>query len=144
MRRRRVIQLVVIATISTILGCATQSQDSVPDLVQKGYLHLEHSPHEGKVRAVSISVREQNDGLVISGFLKQYRERGRPLTAHVDITVHSPEGRVLAEKQSQDLYVPRNRISGGPERSKRFSVRLDSVPPANSVIQIVTHRGTHD
>ena len=138
MKRKWIIPAGMLTMICTILGCTKASQD----LVQEDYLRLERSPHGAKVRALWFSVREQNHGLVVSGVLKQYQRNARPIKAHVHVTVRTPDGRVFVERRSQDLYVPRNRIGGGSRYFKRFTVRLDIMPPPASVIQIVAHRGT--
>ena len=139
MRPRWIIPVGVLTTVTTLLGCATAS----PDLMRTGYLRLENSSGDRRVRALWFSVREQNQGLVVSGMLKQKLRCPRSVKAHVDITIRAPDGTILAERRLQDLYVPRNRIGAGSRRFKRFSARFDSIPPPNSAIQIVAHRGTH-
>lgn len=139
MTRTLMVSVVVLTTIGTLVGCATTSQD----LVEDGRLRLEQA-NKGKVQVIRISVVERDHGLEVSGVLKRSERVGRTATAHADIAVLAPDGTILATARSQDLLVPRNSIEAESQRFKWFSVPLDVMPPAGSVIQVVAHTGPHN
>ena len=133
----------VIATVFSSLtiiipGCAT---DRV-DLVDTGVLRLEqHST--GKVYIAWSNAYEDGDGFVVTGVLRRRDTIGLPIKAHVDITIQSPDGKVLNEGRSSDIYVPR-RIIGRGQTLQRFRVRFPNIPTKGTKVSIVAHSGSHN
>lgn len=123
---------------AVISGCAA---DRV-DLVETGVLTLEKQA-AGKVYISWSSVFEQEDGLVITGFLRRRDRVGSPIKTHVDVTVLSPNGQVVDTARSNDVYVPR-RITGRGQSLRRFRIYLRDVPGRGSLVKMVSHSGPHD
>ena len=139
MRKKKLLSL-VIATVFSLLaivisGCAT---DRV-DLVDTGVLSLEQHT-TGKVYIAWSDAYEDGDGFVVSGVVRRRDTAGQPIKVHVDITIPSPDEKVLDEGRSSDIYVPR-RIVGRGQSLKRFRVRFPSIPAEGSKVSIVTCSG---
>jgi len=139
MRKKKLLSL-VIATVFSLLaivisGCAT---DRV-DLVDTGVLSLEQHT-TGKVYIAWSDAYEDGDGFVVSGVVRRRDTAGQPIKVHVDVTILSPDGKVLDEGRSSDIYVPR-RIVGRGQSLKRFRVRFPSIPAEGSKVSIVTCSG---
>ncbi len=134
----------MIATVFSLLtivisGCA---MDRV-DLVDSGVLSLENHT-TGKIYIAWSDAYEDGDGFVITGVLRRRDHLGGPIRTHVDITVLSPDGTVLNDARSSDIYVSR-RITGRSYLSfKRFRVHLAGIPAEGSKVRIVTHSGSHE
>lgn len=141
MRKRLSANTVVLSfglLVSIISGCAANRVD----LVDSGLLTLEKRAI-GKVYIAWSDAYEHEDGFVITGVLGRRDHVGSPIKAHVDVTVLSPDGRVVDTARSGDVYVPL-RITGKGQSLKRFSVHFPSVPPRGSTVQVVSHTGPHD
>ena len=139
MMKKKLLSLVIATVFSSlaiiISGCAT---DRV-DLVDTGVLSLEQHT-TGKVYIAWSDAYEDGDGFVVSGVVRRRDTVGRPIKVHVDVTILSPDGKVLDEGRSSDIYVPR-RIVGRGQSLKRFSVRFGSIPAEGSKVSIVTRSG---
>ena len=140
--KKKVLSLVN-ATVFGILtivisGCATNRID----LVDSGVLSLEQHT-TGKVYIAWSDAYKNGDGFVVTGVLKRRGTIGMPIKAHVDVTVLSPDGKVLDEARSSDVYVPR-RITGRGQSLKRFRVSFSNIPPQGSSVRLVSHSGLHD
>jgi len=121
--------------IAVISGCVT---DSV-DLVDSGVLSIEQHT-TGKVYIVWSGAYEDGDGFVVTGVLRRRDTVGLPIKVHVDVTILSPDGKMLDEGRSSNIYVPR-RIVGRGQSSKRFKVRFPNIPAEGSKASIVVHSG---
>jgi len=139
MMKKKLLSLVIATVFSSlaiiISGCAT---DRV-DLVDTGVLSLEQHT-TGKVYIAWSDAYEDGDGFVVSGVVRRRDTVGLPIKVHVDVTILSPDGKVLDEGRSSDIYVPR-RIVGRGQSLKRFSVRFGSIPAEGSKVSIVTRSG---
>ena len=116
-------------------GCAT----NWGDLVDSGVLTLEKQAAE-KVYIAWSDAYEDGDGFVVTGVLKRRDTVGLSIKTHVDITIQSPDGKVLNEGRSSDVHVPR-RIVGKGQSFKRFKVRFPNIPVEGSKASIVVHSG---
>ena len=76
----------------------------------------------------------------VSGVVRRHDTVGRPIKVHVDVTILSPDGKVLNDGSSSDIYVPR-RIVSISQRLKRFKVRFPSIPAKGSKASIVVNCG---
>ncbi|MFH1718448.1 MAG: hypothetical protein ABIF19_13925 [Planctomycetota bacterium] len=136
--RKKVLSLITIGVLATIIsGCAANRVD----LVDTGVLTLDRQ-REGKVYIAWSSAYEQDDGFVITGVLMRHDHVGSAIKTHVDVTVLSPDGRVLETVRSNEVYVPR-RITGRGQSLKRFRVHLANLPPRGSSVRMVSHSGPH-
>lgn len=124
--------------VSVFSGCAANRVY----LVDSGFLTLEKQA-TGKVYVAWSDAYEREDGFVITGVLRRRDSVGLPLKTHVDVTVLSPDGRVVDTARSGDIYVPR-RMTGRGQSFKRFSVHFPSIPPRGSTVRVVSHSGPHD
>lgn len=143
MMRKKVLSL-MIATVFGILtiiisGCATNRID----LVDTGRLNLEQH-NTGKVYIAWSGAYEQDDGFVITGVLRRRDHIGTAIRTHVDVTILSPDGTILDEARSSNVYVAR-RISGRSYLSfERFKVCLANMPAKESLVRLVSHSGRHN
>ena len=135
MRKKKVLSLVIAMVFGTltiiISGCAT---DRV-DLVDAGVLSLEQHA-TGKVYIAWSDAYKNGDGFVVTGVLRRRDTVGLPIKAHVDIAILSPDGTIIDESRSSDVYVPR-RIIGRGQSLKRFRVRFSNIPPQGSLVRLV-------
>jgi len=140
--KKKVLSL-VIATVFSLLtfllpGCAMNRVD----LVDTGKLSLEQH-RTGKVYIAWSGAHEQDDSFVISGVLRRRDSVGTAIRTHVDVTVLSPDGTILDEARSSDVYVAR-RITGRSYLSfERFKVRFPDIPATGSSVRVVSHSGRH-
>lgn len=122
-----------------ISGCVTNRAD----LVESGVVRLEQC-NMGKVYIAWSSAYEKDDGFVITGVLRRRDHVGIPIRTHVDVTVLTPDGTILDEARSSDVYVSR-RITGRSHLSfERFKVFLPDIPAKESLVRVVSHSGRHD
>lgn len=140
--KKKVLSLVAVMVLGmlsvVISGCAT---DRV-DLVDAGVLSLEQHT-TGKVYIAWSDAYEDGDGFVVTGVLRRRDTVGLPIKTHVDVTILSPDGTIIEESHSSDVYVPR-RIIGRGQSLQRFRVRFPSIPAEGSKVSIVTHSGSHN
>ena len=141
--KKKVLSLVIVIVFSLLAflipGCAMNRVD----LVDAGKLSLEQH-NTGKVYIAWSGAYEQDDGFVISGVLRRRDSVGAAIRTHVDVTVLSPDGTILDEARSSDIYVAR-RITGRSYLSfERFKVCLADIPVAGSSVRLVSHSGRHN
>ena len=120
-----------------IEGCATNRED----LVDKGVVSVETEPSE-KVKILWADVYQDGEEIVVYGVIQRRIHTSYPLMTHVDVTLYSSEGETLYETRTQDMYVP-GRIPGKGIDWRRFKIRLPEMPPQNSRIDMIVHRGDH-
>ncbi|MHC4558577.1 MAG: hypothetical protein ACYS80_14890 [Planctomycetota bacterium] len=143
MMRKKFSAIVVMLGFSVlsvvIPGCTAKRVD----LVDSGVINLEQL-NMGKVYIAWSSAYEHDDGFVITGVLRRRDSVGMPIRTHVDVTVLSPDGKILDEARSSDVCVSR-RITGRSYLSfERFKVRLTNIPAKGSLVRVVSHSGRHD
>jgi hypothetical protein len=135
---KMIILVIFVLTFGFLTGCATNRID----LVDSGVLTLEKQA-TGKVYIAWSDAYEDGDGFVVTGVLRRRDTVGLPIKAHVDITIQSPDGKVLNEGRSSDVYVPR-RIIGRGQSLQRFRVSFPQIPPQGSLVRLVSHSGPHN
>lgn len=120
---------VIVAVLAlAMVGCAPHR-----DLIAAGALRLEQPPQNDR-HLRSISAYERDGTLSVSGTWSV-----PPRSGHVDVTLLSPEGDVLAETRTK-LVLPLHHRQRHPSR---FYTELDTVPPDRSVLRVVIHFGDH-
>ena len=123
--------------VVAISGCATNRVD----LVANGVLTFEEQT-SGKVYIPWSDAYKDGDGFVVTGVLRRHDHVGLAIKTHVDVKVLSPDGTVIDQARSSDVYVPRH-ITGRTQSFKRFKVRFPSIPAKNSKVSVVAHSGPH-
>ncbi|MHC4639805.1 MAG: hypothetical protein ACYTBP_09525 [Planctomycetota bacterium] len=140
--KNKMLKLVVVMILAILLfiipGCAANRVD----LVDTGVLSLEQHT-TGKVYITWADIYEDRDGFVVTGVLRRRDTAGPPVKVHVDITILSPEGKILNEGRSSDIYIPR-RIYRRTQTFKRFEVSFPGIPPEGSKVTITAHNSPHN
>jgi hypothetical protein len=141
-RKYWIITMVVSLGILTVVfsGCTEAYRTN---LTKSGVLNIEQQ-RTGKVYIAWSEAYEENGGFVITGVLRRRDRVGVPIKAHVDVTIFSPDGKILDEARSSDVYVSRRITSRGYLSFERFKVRFSSIPADGSSIRVVSHSGRHD
>jgi len=124
----------VVTTAMFLSGCAPKHVN----LITKKGVSIEAN-HSARVDISDVAVSEDGNELVITG--KVYR-RNRSISGsgHVDVTILDPAGNLI-EKGSVP-YTPATlpKTPGARRhRGSRFEVRLPSVLPAGSKVQVAYH-----
>lgn len=113
------------------------------DLVDGDIISLEQQ-NTGKVYIAWGGAYEQDDRFVVTGVLRRRDSVGMPIKTHVDVTILSPEGMILEEARSSDVYVSRH-ITGRSYLSfERFKVYFPKIPVKDSSVRLVSHSGRHN
>ena len=132
---RKRVQLTMAGFVS---GCAGNRVD----LVGRNVLTIEkHS--SGKVYIPWCDAYKDNDGFIVHGVLRRSDSVGVAVKTHVHVTVLSPEGTVLDEAESSDIYVPRRAI-GKYKSLNRFKIHFDEIPPQGSLVRVTARSNLHD
>jgi len=140
--RKKLSAITVALSFGLVVSIISGGAANRVDLVDSGFLTLEKHA-TGKVYIAWSDAYEHEDGFVITGVLRRRDHVGSAIKAHVDVTVLSPEGRVVDTARSNAVYVPR-RITGRGQSFKRFNVYLPNVPPRGSTVRVISHTGPHD
>ena len=100
--KKKVLKLAAVMVLGMLVfvisGCVT---DRV-DLVDSGLLSLERHT-TGKVYIAWSDAYEDGDGFVVNGVLRRRDTVGLPIKAYVDITIQSPDGMKLTQKNIDKL-----------------------------------------
>jgi hypothetical protein len=141
--KKKVLSLVIATVFGILIIIISDCATNKVDLVDTGRLSLEQH-RIGKVYIAWSGAYEQDDGFVITGVLRRRDRVGAAIRAHVDVTVLSPDGTILDEACSSDVYVAR-RITGKSYLSfERFKVRFPDMPATGSSVRLVSHSGRHN
>ena len=128
-----------LSVLTIVSGCTMNRID----LVDRGVLSLEQH-NTGKVYIAWSGAYGQDDSFVVTGVLRRRDSVGTAIRAHVDVTILSPDGTILDEARSGDVYVSR-RIAGRSYLSfERFKLRFSDIPAKGSLVHLVSHSGRHD
>ena len=128
---------VMVALTVITAGCVANRED----LVESGHVTLQKY-RTGKVYIAWCDAYEDGNELLITGVLRRHDTVGLPIKAQVNVTVISPDGKVINEGRSSGIYVPR-RMVGRYQSFKRFNVRFSDVPPRRSSIRVVAKIATN-
>jgi hypothetical protein len=141
-KKRSTINVIVVTLLLLVIssGCTAASRT---DLVKSSVLNIEQQ-RTGKAYIAWSDVYEEDDGFVITGVLRRCDHVGVPIKTHVDITILSPDGTVLDEARSSDVYVSRRITGRGHLSFERFKVRFPSVPAQGSSARVISHSGEHN
>ncbi|HIJ51650.1 MAG TPA: hypothetical protein HPP66_00670 [Planctomycetes bacterium] len=125
-----VVGIALVCSVVFLAGCGANRVD----LIDSGSLNLEKKA-SGKVYVAWSDVYEDEKGFVVTGVLRRRDRVGLPIKTEVCVTLLSPDGTVLDEAHSSEVYVPR-RIIGKFRGFKRFRVRFENMPPEGSLVRI--------
>ena len=132
------IRTAILALLSAPIAlAATGCSLTRNNLFANGTLSLERVHTEG-ITVIDAQAYSENDTLIVSGHVVR-RDFRTPSRGHIDITVVSPDGKVLERTTARHPIV-----SKGRRRSAAFKARLDSVPPKGSIVRVVRRAGPHD
>ncbi len=120
-----------------ISGCG----GNLVSLQDKNFVQVETMPSE-RVKILWTDVYQDGEDILVYGVVQRLSHTSYPIKTHVDITILSPDGTVLQEARTPDIYVPR-RIPGKGINWERFQVRLPDIPPQGSRVNMVVHSGSH-
>ena len=138
----RTIQALVLTSLlislSLLSGCAT---DRI-SLGDEGLVSIEKQGRK-EVAILWTDVYEDNGDTVVSGVLRRRSHTGYPIIAHVDVTLFDPDGTILREGRTPDLYVARH-IHGKGMNWTPFRVRLPGMPAAGVKVNMVVHSEEHE
>lgn len=134
------IAMVTLLFLAVISGCTTADR---ADLVKSGILNIEQE-RTGKAYIAWSGAYKDGDSFAVTGVLRRRDHVGLPIKTHVDVTILSPDGTVLDEARSSDVYVSRRITGRGYLSFERFKVRFSSIPAKGSLVRLVSHSGQHD
>lgn len=131
------LRTLLIVAVMTIFasGCSTIGHN----LTQEKGVKVRILDASNSIYVSSVNVREKNNKVVISGFIKKTSPSSGKIRGHVDINVIDPDGKIIVEKTA--LPHPRNPHSN--VKTSRFTAYLDMTPPPGSVVLMAAHKGSH-
>jgi hypothetical protein len=132
--RNRLLTMVALVACGTVLSSVSGCMAKSRSLVDAGVLKLEKQ-NTGKVYIVWSDAYEHKTGFVVSGVLKRHDRVGLPIRTRVNVSILAPNGAIIAERHSADIYVPRRRTGKG-QSPKRFAVHFSQTPPRGSLIRV--------
>jgi len=118
-------------------GCATNRVS----LIDKGVVSLETVPNE-RADILWADVYVDGEDNVVYGTLQRRSHTSYPIKTHVDVTISSPDGVILEQSRTPDIYVPRRRPGKGIS-FKRFKSRFANIPTGSKVTMAV-HDDPHE
>lgn len=142
-KKRSTINITVVTLLFLVVSSSSCTAANRTDLVKSGVVTIEQQ-RTGKAYIAWSSAYKEKGGLVITGVLRRRDHVGRPIKTHVDVTIVSPDGTVLDEARSSDVYVSRRITGRGHLSFERFKIRIPSVPAQGSLVRLISHSGKHD
>ena len=136
--KKKLLTTVIVLGLSLLLFLISGCTANRIDLADTGMIKLEQD-QMSKANISWSSAFEKDDGLLITGILRRSDHVGIPVKAHVDVYVLSPEGSILNEVRSSDVYVSRRVTGRSRMGSERFEVYLPNMPAKDSLVRVVSH-----
>jgi len=129
--------IVVEASLSilaiVISGCSSRNS-----LVERGVASVETKPSKN-VEILWTDVYKDGEDIIVYGVVRRRSHTSYPLKTHVVATILTPDGSILREARTPDIYVPRF-LPGKGINFKRFEIRFPDMP-GNFSVQEVVHSG---
>lgn len=133
----RPLAITVVIALGTLViiipGCTSRNS-----LVEQGIASVETQPSK-KVEILWTDVYKEGEDIIIYGVVRRRSHTSYPLKTYVAATMLTPDGRVLREARTPDIYVPRF-LPGKGVNFKRFEIRFPNVT-GNFSIQAAVHGG---
>ena len=109
MRINRIIIYALFVGAAFMAGCSGTPIIKSEDILD---VEVETIPSR-KIKILWHEVYKQNDTFIVSGVLQQFGTGNYGIKADINITVYSPDGKILHEKDIAGIYVPRRNIGDG-------------------------------
>ena len=122
--------IAITATLS-ILAIAMSGCSNRISLVEQGIASVETKPSKN-VDILWTDVLRDGEEIIVYGVVRRRHHTIYPLKTHVDVAIHTPDGKILQEAHTPDIYVPRF-VPGKGINFKRFEVRFPNMPGNFSV-----------
>jgi len=136
--RNRVSSLIAIGVLTTITsGCVTNRVS----LVDENMVSVEKQGNE-TVEILWTDVYQDGEDTVVYGVIRRRSHTSYPIRTHVDVAIVSPDGTMLQESRTPDIYVAR-RVPGKGIDWTRFNLRVPGVLAQGSKVKMVVHMGSH-
>lgn len=129
--------IAVVAALSipviVMSGCSSRNS-----LVDQGIASVETKPSK-KVEILWTDVYKDGEDIIVYGVVRRRSHTSYLLKTHVVATMLTPDGKVLREAHTPDIYVPRF-LPGKGVNFKRFEIHFPDVP-GNFSVQATVHSG---
>jgi hypothetical protein len=119
-------------------GCAPCRRN----LVREGAVRVQTRP-SCPVEIFWVSACQHREHVDVTGHARNSRRSGFPSQGHVDVSMFSPDGQLLATARTEDFQVPRHRLRQAPG-GRRFRAHLPITPPREATVRVAFHSGSHE
>ena len=127
---------IAVVTALSILAIAMSGCSSRNSLVEQGIASIETKP-SNTVEILWMDVFRDGEEIIVCGVVRRRHHTLYPLKTHVDAAILTPDGKVLREARTPDIYVPRF-VPGKGINFKRFEIRFPDIP-GNFSVRAVAH-----
>jgi len=117
---------IAVVSALSILAIAFSGCSSRNSLVEQGIASIETEPSK-KVEILWMDVFRQGEEIIVYGVVRRRSHTIHPLRTHVNVAILTPDGKVLREARTPDIYVPRF-TPGKGINWKRFEIRFPDIP----------------
>ncbi len=131
MRISKIIICALFIGTAFMAGCSETSRIDRDDILD---VKVKTVPSK-KIKILWCEVYRQNNAFIVSGVLQQFGIANYGTKASLNITVHSPTGKVLHEKDIIGIGVPR-RVVGDGIKWRKFKARFPGEPEQGSTVTI--------
>jgi hypothetical protein len=131
MRIGKTIIYVLFIGMAFMAGCSETSRIDSDDILD---IEVKTVPSK-KIKILWYEVYKQDNAFVVSGVLQQYGIANYGTKTSLNITVYSPAGKVLHEKDITGIHVPR-RVVGDGIKWRKFKAHFPGEPSDDSKITI--------
>ena len=122
---------IAVVTALSILAMAMPGCSSRNSLVEQGIASVETKPIK-TVEILWVDVFRDGEEIIVYGVVRRRSHTLYPLKTHVDVSILSPDQKVLREAHTPDIYVPRF-TPGKGINFKRFEICFPDIPGNFSV-----------
>ncbi|MFC1603932.1 hypothetical protein ACFL5F_02795 [Planctomycetota bacterium] len=122
---------IAVTAALSILAIVISGCNSRISLVEQGIASVETKPSKN-VEILWTDVFRDGNEIIVYGVVRRRHHTIYPLKTHVDATILTPDGKVLREAHTPDIYVPRF-VPGKGINFKRFEIRFPDMPGNFSV-----------
>lgn len=131
----RAMTVLLVVAIMVLGGCASVGRD----LTESGEVSVERSPSK-LVSIQAVTVRQDEEQLVVSGVVRRASLTSVPLWGHVNVTAFDAAGQNVG--YAVVGYSPSSLPQKGP-RSSHFTARIPVQAIQGTVVRIEHHTGGH-